>query len=215
MSVRIIFAGLLGLAVMLPLALPLALPAMALASPQDDLEKGRAAHEAKDYPEAVRWYRKAAEQGNASAQFNLGLMYAEGKGVAQDDREAVRWFRKAAEQGHAEAQNNLGNSYRTGLGVARDYREALRWYHKAAEQGHIDAQYNLGAMYWLGIGVMQVMRPHNNVRAHKWFNIASALGGKFKTDLLQLVEKKMNAQQIAEAQREAKKWLEAYEKRRK
>ena len=179
MSVRIIFAGLLGLAVMLPLALPLALPAMALASPQDDYEKGLAAHKAKDYPEAVRWFRKAAKQGLAPAQ------------------------------------NNLGNRYRTGLGVARDDREALRWYHKAAEQGHIDAQYNLGAMYWLGIGVMQVMRPHNNVRAHKWFNIASALGGKFKTDLLQLVEKKMNAQQIAEAQREAKKWLEAYEKRRK
>ena len=61
----------------------------------------RRAHNAA---EGVRWYRKAAEQGHAHAQNNLGLMYYKGLGVAQDDAEAGRWFRKAAEQGHAEAQ---------------------------------------------------------------------------------------------------------------
>ena len=59
---------------------------------------------AKDYAEAVRWYRKAAEQGNANAQYNLGLMYEEGLGVAKDGAEAMRWFRKAAEQGYAKAK---------------------------------------------------------------------------------------------------------------
>lgn len=55
----------------------------------------------------MRWYRLAAEQGYADAQFRLGLMYAEGRGVAKDDAEAVRWYQLAAAQGHAGAQFNL------------------------------------------------------------------------------------------------------------
>ena len=61
----------------------------------------------QDYAEAIRWYRQAAEQGNAEAQFNLGLMYAQGQGVPQDHAEAVRWFRLAAEQGNTDARFNL------------------------------------------------------------------------------------------------------------
>ena len=60
------------------------------ASPQDDTE-------------AVRWYRLGAEQGYASAQYNLGLMYDNGEGVPRDDAEAVRWYRLGAEQGYAGA----------------------------------------------------------------------------------------------------------------
>ena len=173
MKTKIIFAGLLGLAVMLPLALPLALPAMALASPQADFEKGLAAYNAQDYPEAVRWYRKAAEQGDASAQTNLGFMYKKGLGVDQDDREVAHWYLKAAEQGVAGAQNTLGVMYYFGRGVAQDY-----------------------------------------VQAHKWFNIASALGYKDAKKGRQLVEKRMTAQQIGQAQTEATKWLDAHKKRR-
>ena len=65
----------------------------------------------QDYAEAVKWYRKAADQGDAAAQFNLGVMYATGQGVPQDYAEAVKWYRKAAEQGHAGAQYNLGVMY--------------------------------------------------------------------------------------------------------
>ncbi len=61
----------------------------------------------KDDAEAVKWYRKAAEQGHPGAQFHLGRMYAEGKGVPQDDAEAKKWYRLASEQGHEEAQNAL------------------------------------------------------------------------------------------------------------
>ena len=57
----------------------------------------------QDVVEAVTWFRKAAEQDHAEAQFTLGAVYAEGAGVAQDDVEAVTWYRQAAEQGHAEA----------------------------------------------------------------------------------------------------------------
>ncbi len=62
----------------------------------------------EDDAEAVRWYRLAADQGNATAQFNLGVMYDTGRGVPQDDAEAVRWYRLAADQGDADAQFNLG-----------------------------------------------------------------------------------------------------------
>ena len=66
----------------------------------------------QDYKEAVKWSRLAAEQGYASAQYNLGLMYNNGNGVPQDYAEAVKWYRLAAEQGDADAQYNLGNMYR-------------------------------------------------------------------------------------------------------
>ena len=66
----------------------------------------------EDDAEAGRWYRLAAEQGDAAAQRNLGLMYANGRGVPEDDAEAVRWYRLAAEQGLASAQYSLGFSVR-------------------------------------------------------------------------------------------------------
>ena len=78
--------------------------------------------------EEVKRYRLAAEQGLADAQFILGSMYADGKGVPQDDKEAVKWFRLAAEQEDAKAQNDLGVMYAKGRGVPQDYKEALKWY---------------------------------------------------------------------------------------
>jgi len=93
-------------------------------------------HLNKDYGKAVEWYRKAAEQGHALGQTNLGLMYGNGHGVAQDYGKAVEWYRKAAEQGHALGQTNLGLMYGNGHGVAQDYGKAVEWYRKAAEQGH-------------------------------------------------------------------------------
>ena len=61
----------------------------------------------QDYPQAFIWFSKAAEQGHAEAQYNLGVMYVNGDHVVQDDVEAVKWFNKAAEQGYAEAQSAL------------------------------------------------------------------------------------------------------------
>ena len=61
----------------------------------------------QDFGEAVRLYRKAADQGFANAQYNLGTMYANGQGVKHDFGEAVRWFHKAAEQGHEQAKKDV------------------------------------------------------------------------------------------------------------
>lgn len=87
------------------------------------------------YAEALKWYKKAAEQGYAEAQFKLGAMYRDGYGVAQDYLDTVKWFTLAAEQGHVVAQYCLGYMYRHGYGVDKSLPEALKWYKKASEQG--------------------------------------------------------------------------------
>ena len=74
-----------------------------------------------DYTAAMRWYRKAADQGDASAQTNLGLMYDKGQGVTQDYAAAMRWYRKAPDQNLVVAQYNLGVMYDKGQGVTQDY----------------------------------------------------------------------------------------------
>ncbi len=107
-------------------------------------DEGVAAYERGDYATAFREMKPLAEQGNASAQYNLGFMYGNGEGVTQDYAEAVRWYRRAAEQGHAGAQTSLGVMYDKGQGVPQDYAEAVKWYTKAAERGVALAQYNLG-----------------------------------------------------------------------
>jgi hypothetical protein len=91
----------------------------------------------KDYSQAAYWYRKAAQQGNASAQGDLGMLYDKGLGVAQDYTEAATWYRKAADQGIAAAQAMLGNLYVKGLGVTQDYAQAYFWFDLAAA-GKID-----------------------------------------------------------------------------
>jgi uncharacterized protein len=98
---------------------------------------------AKNKAEAVKWYRKAAEQNVADAQYNLGVCYANGQGVTEDDAESVKWFRKAAEQNLADAQYNLGVCYDSGEGVAKDEVEAYKWWLLAAGQGNDDAKHNM------------------------------------------------------------------------
>jgi TPR repeat protein len=97
---------------------------------------------APDYVEAARWYRQAAEQSHPLAQFNLGMMHAEGQGVPQDPAEAAVWFHKAARQGDAGAQFNLGLGFqrasldRQRLDVLESRIEAYKWFHLAAAQGY-------------------------------------------------------------------------------
>lgn len=121
---------------------------------------------------------------------------------------AIREWRPLAERGDANAQHNLGVIYEYGYGVAKDYREAMDWYLKAAEQGLAASQYNLGVMYNNGEGVTR-----NYVQAHKWFNIAGEHGIKDVSQNLEIVTKKMTPDQISEAQRLAREWLQKHPKR--
>lgn len=91
---------------------------------------------------AAEWYRKAAEQGDAEAQFNLGNAYDTGEGVPKDLGKAIEWYRKAAEQGNAKAQNNMGAAYHDGEGVPKDLVRAHMWFNLAAASGEDGASDN-------------------------------------------------------------------------
>ncbi len=96
------------------------------------LEEAEFAYDRGDYTQAARLYRPFAEQGMASAQFSLGVMYARGQGVPQDYQAALKWFHRAAEQGHASAQDNLGLMYERGRGARQDFVLAHMWSSIAA-----------------------------------------------------------------------------------
>ena len=138
--------------------------------------------------------KKAAEQGDAQAQYNLGNCYAFGDGVEKNLSEAVKWWRKAAEQGVAPAQFNLGNCYAFGNGVEKNPTEAVKWYRKAAEQGYAPAQFNLGVCYYNGQGMIQ-----NNIKAYAWIAVASANGYDDATKALQLLKEEMTPLQVEKA----------------
>ena len=174
------------------LAVVLALSSTAQAQ---DYDKGLAAAQAGDYATALQEWRPLAEQGDAEAQYNLGIMYDYGWGVPQDYAEAVSWYRKAAEQGDADAQNNLGFVYANGKGVPQDYTEAVSWYRKAAEQGYGLAQTNLGIMYQNGQGVIQ-----DYLLAHMWSNIGGANGNELGSEHSDFVARQMTPQDISTAQ---------------
>ncbi|MDD4887874.1 MAG: tetratricopeptide repeat protein, partial [Thiomonas sp.] len=136
----------------------------------------------QDYAQAASWFRKAADQGDARAQCNLGLRYYNGQGVPQDYAQAASWYRKAADQGYARAQYNLGVLYDNGQGVPQDYAQAASWYRKAADQGDARAQCNLGVLYDNGQGV-----PQDYAQAASWFRKAADQGDADAQHNLQLL----------------------------
>ncbi|MGZ5051796.1 MAG: J domain-containing protein [Methylobacter sp.] len=136
------------------------------------LQKARRLLKQGQVAKALSLYLSLAQQGNADAQFQLGLLYIDGAaGVAKDDKLAADWIGKAAAQGHAEAQTKLGFMYATGKGVAQNYYAAVDWSYKAAQQGNVAAQYNLGLMYAEGQGAAK-----DNSLAFSWYSKAAAQG---------------------------------------
>jgi hypothetical protein len=107
------------------------------------------------YKDSLLWLKNAAENGCASAQYDLGFMYFDGQGITQDYKKAIYWWKRAAEQGDTEAQFNLGKMHAKGQGVPQDYKHAIHWYKKAAAKGYAKAQNDLGLMYYDGQGVAQ------------------------------------------------------------
>jgi TPR repeat protein len=136
-----------------------------------DFDKGLAAAQAGDYATALQELRPLAEQGNADAQFFIGMMYANGDGAPQEYAEAMKWWQLAAERGLANAQHKLGYMYGNGLGVPQDNIESMKWHTLAAEQGDVNSQYNLGMMYANGDGATQ-----DYAEAIKWWRLAAKQG---------------------------------------
>ncbi len=170
-----------------------------------DFATGQHAYDSGDYETALAEWQPLAEAGDASGQFGLGLLYANGFGVDLDDTQALRWYGLAAEQGHAQAQCNLAVMYANGWGVPQNDDEAFKWYILAAEQGVVEAQSAVAKMYLRGFGVAQ-----DNVQAHKWFNIAAELGDFGAASDRDELTPKMSPEQVAEATSLATAWLEAH-----
>ena len=100
-----------------------------------DFQKGLTAAQSGDFATALREFTPLAEQGDALAQSNLGLMYDNGIGVPQDYKTAVKWYKLSAKQGSANAQTNLGVMYYNGTGVLQDYVRSHMWLNIAASSG--------------------------------------------------------------------------------
>jgi TPR repeat protein len=130
-------------------------------------QRGKSYYDNKNYTEAVKWFKKAADLNYAPAQNDLGDCYWHGDGVNHDDSEAVKWYKKAAEQNYAEAQYSLGVNYYQGWGVIKDRKEAVKWFKKAIEQNYAPAQHFLGLLYYRGQGVDQ-----DYSEAVKWYRKA-------------------------------------------
>lgn len=101
----------------------------------DSMDEALAAFDAEDYTEAARLLRPLAESGHPRAQFYLGSLYFDGRGVPQDHALEAQWIRRSAERGFNWAQNMLGRMYTIGRGVEQDDIEAHMWFDLAAAQG--------------------------------------------------------------------------------
>ncbi|MGA2981989.1 MAG: tetratricopeptide repeat protein [Terriglobales bacterium] len=151
--------------------------------------------------EFVQETRRRAEAGEPSAQCNLGIFHAFGRGVPQDLQVAAKWYRRAAEQGDAQAQYNLAVQIGEGQGVPEDHEEAFRWSLRAAEQGHVIAQFNVAISCGQGIGTAE-----DQVEALKWI-ILSARGGNAEAAAVRnSVIQQYSQEQIGEAERRAAAW---------
>jgi TPR repeat protein len=170
----------------------------------DQKEEARAASQRGDYEAAYRLWSPLAEQGDAQAQYNVGWMCDNGKGVAQSTAEAVKWYEKSAAQNFAAAQTNLGVLYATGRGVVQNYAQAVRWYQKAADQGFAMAQNNLGGMYGNGWGVAQ-----DYAQAYFWYQLASKNGDASAAANRDLVKARLTPEEIAKADGLVSAWKPA------
>lgn len=132
-----------------------------------------------------------AEQGDAKAQYNMGVIYDRGYGVERDYAQARSWYEKAAAQGDAEAAHNLGVMYHQGHGVAVDDKQAVDWFREAAKLGEPAAQNNLAVMYAEGMGVEQDL-----AQAVAWMARAAVAGNDSATNNLPVLAAELPGTEI-------------------
>lgn len=211
--------------------------------PKAQLALGQTYYKAKDpekLAQSVYWFTKAADQGNADAEWWLVGAYGAGEGVTQDDRTALYWLKKAAEDGQPQAQSVMGMNYRDGRNVEPDQQKAFDLFLRAAKQDDVDSQVSVAQMYEEGDVV-----PQDYVEAAKWYKKAAehipdhggagvarrSLGFLYMDGLgvpqdyliaymyfalsnseenMHWAAEKMTSSQIAEAQRRAKEWIQQH-----
>ena len=159
------------------------------------------------YGEAERWLQLAAAQGNADAQFWLGIGYRRGYFGAVDHREALQWLNRAATQGQPDAQYCLGQIFEDGDGVIESASVAAGWYRKAADHFPQDLGGVWQAENELAIMYRERRLPENWVEAYMWFAIIASSSSGSANDDVKWAAQHMTAAQIAEAQKSAKDWV--------
>lgn len=160
------------------------------------LEEGVQAIDNGDFVTAFKTFETAAEAGDREAQYNLALMYKQGKGTLQDITKAAKWMRLSADQGLPEAQFYLGYLYDEGEGVVQSYEYAALWYRKAAEHGSGLAQSNLGLFYANGQGVKQDL-----LLAYVWMHLAAAQGVATAVENRDMVAKELSPEMLENAKK--------------
>lgn len=133
-----------------------------------------------NFREAVNTLVPRATDGQAFAQYNLGIIF-----FIRDIDESLKWYRMAAEQGYIRAQKQLGFIYYNGLRVAENDEEAFKWYSLAAVQGDAEAQFMLGTMYMSGEGINKDVD-----KARDWLYMAGDRGYESARETLKQIEKK-------------------------
>ena len=168
-----------------------------------DYEVGVAAYGRKDYPRALRLFKRSYAVGDMRAANYLGRMYRDGEGVKEDRKEAMEWFRIAAERGDAEAQWSLGGMYESILN--RD--EGAKWELRAAEGGLVDAQHYVGRLHLYGYtyGVNDPKGYNDPREAMKWLKLAANQGNVDAKDAIGIMY--LNGWGVAEDHKEAYRWF--------
>lgn len=182
----------------------------------------------RNYLEAAKWFRMAAEQGTAEGQAAMGWLYEKGHGVTPDLLEASRWYRRAATQGMVEAQYNLALLYHHGRGVTQNDDLAEKWYLQAAEQGHVCAQNNLGGLYEYRTIFLKLLIESTTYRrgdpltgrhkkyeqafiqAYKWYAIAASNNLRLAIRNRDKLEPQLTRAELAEAKKLVREWKEQH-----
>ncbi len=155
----------------------------------------------KNYKEAVKWYRRAAEKEYAPAQYRLGTLYERGRGVTKSIENARDWYRRSAKLGNVKAMHNLGVIFSGQKKIRPDYALAIQWFTKAAKYGLADSQFNLAIINYNGLG-----KTKDIVEAYKWFALASKNGDKAAKEQQESIAQKMKLKQIMDGRKKANTW---------
>jgi len=143
-----------------------------------------------------------ADQGDAEAQYGLGLMYGAGSEKPGDHAQGAQWFRKAADQNHSLAQFNLGMMFATGRGVPRDEITATSWFRKAAEGGDCGGQHMLGmSCHRTSVEALQIDAMESRIEAYKWFHLAAGHGYNGSQAACERVTMRMSHEEVTEGNR--------------
>jgi hypothetical protein len=137
----------------------------------DQLSDAMRAYNAGDFARAATLYKPLADNGNAVAQYHMGMLYSQGLTLEPDYPVALQWFMMAADANNADAQRELGQMYQAGRGVRQNYKQAIKWFRLAAEQDNANAQFQMGQMSAAGTGI-----PKDFKLAEYWYRKAASQG---------------------------------------